>query len=84
MLSVKESKRSVTLEVAQEIEIGQSLWILADNNRGKITIGVIYVLQENLISKNDLKTMYNNISKKISIIQYERQQVPIWETSVLK
>ena len=42
MLAVKENIRTVTLEVAQEKETGQSLWILLDNNRSKIRIGVIY------------------------------------------
>ena len=32
MLAVKENKRSVTLEVAQEKETGKSFSILADNN----------------------------------------------------
>ena len=70
MLAVKENKKTVTLEVGQEKEIGQSFWILLDNNRSKIRIGVIYDPQE-------LKIMYNNISKQISIAQEERQQVLI-------
>ena len=32
MLLVKEDIKTVTLEVTQEKEIGQSLWILLDNN----------------------------------------------------
>ena len=42
MLAVKENIKTVTLEVAQEKEIGQSSWILIGNNRRKIRIGVIY------------------------------------------
>ena len=67
MLTVKENIRTVTLEVAQEKEIGQSLWILLDNNRSKIRIGVTCAPQENVTSNNELKIMYNNISKQISI-----------------
>ena len=70
MLAVKENKKTVTLEVGQEKEIGQSFWILLDNNRSKIRIGVIY-------DPHELKIMYNNISKQISIAQEERQQVLI-------
>ena len=77
MLAVKENIRTVTLEVAQEKEIGQSLWILLDNNRSKIKLGVIYVPQVNVTSNNELKIIYNNISKQISIDQEERQQVLI-------
>ena len=39
--------------------------------------GVIYAQQENVASNNELKVMYNNISKQISIAQEERQQVLI-------
>ena len=77
MLAVKENIKTVTLEVTQEKKIGQSLWILLDNNRSKIRIGVIYAPQENVTSNNELKVMYNNISKHISISQEERQQVLI-------
>ena len=77
MLAVKENIKTVTLEVTQEKEIGQSLWILLDNNRSKIRIGVIYAPQEHVTSNNELKVMYNNISKQISIAQEERQQVLI-------
>ena len=77
MLAVNENIWAVTLEVAQEKEIGQSLWILLDNNRSKIRIGVIYAPQENVTSNNELKIMYNNISKQISIAQQEKQQVLI-------
>ena len=77
MLAVKENIKTVTLEVTQEKEIGQSLWILLDNNRSKIRIGVIYAPQENVTSNNELKVIYNNTSKQISIAQGERQQVLI-------
>ena len=77
VIAVKENIKTVTLEVTQEKEIGQSLWILLDNNRSKIRIGVIYAPQENVTSKNELKVMCNNISKQISIAQEERQQVLI-------
>ena len=36
ILALKENMRTVTLEVAQEKETGQSLWILVDNNSSKI------------------------------------------------
>ena len=51
--------------------------ILLDNNRRVTNTGVIYAQQENVASNNELKVMYNNISKQISIAQEERQQVLI-------
>ena len=75
MLAVKENIKRVTLEVAQEKEIGQSSWIFLDNNRSNITIGIMYVLQEDVTANNELKIMYNNINKQISIVQQERQQL---------
>ena len=77
MLAVKEITKTVTLEVSQENKIGQTLWILLDNNKSKIRIGVIYAPHEDVTSNNGLKIMYNNLSKHISIAQEERQQVPI-------
>lgn len=47
MLAAKKNTRTVTTEVAQEKKTGLSLWILLDNNRSKIWIGVIYVPQQN-------------------------------------
>ena len=83
MLAVKENIKTVTLEVAQEKKVGQSLWILLDNNRSKIRIWVIYTPQENVTLNIELKVMYNNISKEISIAQEERQQVLILGDSML-
>ena len=77
MLAVKENIKTVTLEATQEKEIGKSLRILLDNNRSKIRIEVIYAPQENVTSNNELKVMYNNISKQVSITKEERQQVLI-------
>ena len=71
MWTVKENIRTVTLEVAQEKESGESLWVLLDSNRSKIRIGVIYALQENVTSNNGLKRMDNNIRKQISISKEE-------------
>ena len=42
LLAVKENIKTVTLEVTQEKEIKQSLWILLNKNKSKIRIGVIY------------------------------------------
>ena len=46
MLAVRENTKTVTLEVSQENKIGQTLWILLDNNKSKIRIGVIYTPEE--------------------------------------
>ena len=73
-LAVKENIKTFRLEVAQGKEIGQSLWILPDSNRSKIRIRVIYAPQENVTSNNDLKVMYNNISKQISIAKKKQCQ----------
>ena len=53
------------------------MWILLDNNRSKIRIGVIYAPQENVTPNNELEIMYHNISKQISIAQEEKQEVVI-------
>ena len=53
------------------------MWIFLDNNRNKIRIGVINLPPENVSSNNELKIMYKNIRKQISIAQEERQEVLI-------
>ena len=55
MLAVKKTIKTVTLEVGQEKEIGQSLWILLDNNRSKIKIGVTHAPQEKVTSTMSFK-----------------------------
>ena len=75
MLAVKENIRIVTLEVVQEKETGQSLCILLDNNRTEIRIGVIYAPQENVTSNKELKIMYNNIGKQISVDEIDERQL---------
>ena len=55
MLAVKENIKTVTLEVGQEKEIQEILWMLLDNNRSKIRLGVIYGPQGNVTSNNELK-----------------------------
>ena len=76
MLAFKKSNiKTVTSQVAQEKEIGQSLRILLNNNRSKIRIRGIYASQENVTSNNELKIMYNNISKIFNCTR--RQQVLI-------
>ena len=55
ILAVKENIKAFTLEVGQEKEMGQSLWILLDNNRRKIKTGLIYASQENVTSTMSFK-----------------------------
>ena len=55
ILAVKENIKAFTLEVGQEKEMGQSLWLLPDNNRRKIKTGLIYASQENVTSTMSFK-----------------------------
>ena len=65
------------MKTNKKMPIGQSLWILLDNNRNNIRIGVTYAPQENVTSNNELKLVHNNISKQILIAHEEKQQVLI-------
>ena len=51
------------MKTNKKMPVGQSLWILLDNNRNNIRIGVTYAPQENVTSNNELKLVHNNISK---------------------
>ena len=65
MLAVKKNIKTAAMEVVQEKEIWKMLWILLDNNRIKIRMGLIYASQENVTSNNEFRIMYNNIRKQI-------------------
>ena len=57
----------------------KSLWILLANTKKKITIGVIYALQEKVTPNNKLKLMYEDIREQIKKRIKEKQQILILE-----
>ena len=48
-------------QILERKEVGQSLWLLMDNTRIRLRIGIIYAPQESQSSVNDLKVIYREI-----------------------
>ena len=46
MITAKDTLKTITMQVAQKTEVGQTLWILLNNQKKKINVGVIYAPQE--------------------------------------
>ena len=51
----------------------EALWIVIDNTKVKLRIGIIYAPQESRTSKDDLKEMYSDINEQI-LVAKEKQQ----------
>ena len=48
MITAKDTLKTITMQVAQKTEVGQTLWILLNNQKKKINVGVIYAPQEGM------------------------------------
>ena len=55
LIVVRNSIKTISVEVSRYDEVGQTLWILLNKQRQKIRIGVIYGPQENMTPNNELK-----------------------------
>ena len=74
LIGVRDNIKNISLELKQENNVGQSLWILVRNTKKKIRVGVIYAQQENVTPNNQLKIMYEDIREQIKIGKEEKQQ----------
>ena len=45
LIGVRDNIKNISLELTQENDMGQSLWILVTNTKKKIRVGVIYAPQ---------------------------------------
>ena len=73
-IAVKNTMKKITMQVKQERELGQTLWILLNNQKKKIKIGVIYAPQEGVTPNKELKKRYTSIAEQIIKAKEENQQ----------
>ena len=73
LVAVKKELKGICTVVEKTKEIGQTLWIVINNNRVKIRLGVVYAPQESRTSKENLKKMYDGISDQV-LKAKEKQQ----------
>ena len=75
MIAVRNSIKTISVEVNRYDEVGQTLWILLNNQKQKIRTGAIYGPQENVTPNNELKLLYKTIAEQIEIAKEKYQQV---------
>ena len=67
LIAVRNSIKTISVEVSRYDEVGQTLWILLNNQKQKIRIGAIYGPQEKMTPNNELKLLYKTIAERIEI-----------------
>ena len=75
LIAIKEQLKTIVAEVNREKKIDQTLWVLLNNQKIQVSMGVIYGPQENVTSNSELKKMYESIS--VYIGKNNNQQIMI-------
>ena len=75
LIAIKEQLKTIVAEVNREKKIDQTLWVLLNNQKIQVRMGVIYGPQENVTSNSELKKMYESIS--VYIGKKNNQQIII-------
>ena len=63
IIAVKDTMKTITMQVKQEAQVGQTLWILLNNQKKKIKVGVIYAPQEGVTPNKELKKLYTSVTR---------------------
>ena len=75
LIAIKEQLKTIVAEVNTEKKIDQTLWVLLNNQKIQVRMGVIYGPQENVTSNSELKKLYESIS--VYIGKKNNQQIII-------
>ena len=80
MIAVKDTLKTITMQVKQETEVGQ---ILLNNQKKKkkIKVGVIYAPQEGVTPNKELKKLYTSITEEIIKAKEENQSIIIGDVN---
>ncbi len=73
LVAVREEIKHICTVVEKGKEIGETLWIVINNNQINIRMGVIYAPQESRTPKEDYKIMYSKLEHQLQQAK-ERQQ----------
>ena len=77
MIGVKMELENITTLVNKSNDVGETLWILIDNNRIKLRVGIIYAPQESRTPKEKLESMYEKIDEQILLAKAKEQKLLI-------
>ena len=75
LTAVRNSSKTISVEVNRYDEVGQTKWILLNNQKQKIRIGAMRGPQENVTPNNEQKLLYQMIAEQIEIAKEKYQQV---------
>ena len=65
LVAVKDNIKTVTMQAHKQEQIGEGLWILIENEKTKLKLGLIYAPQENTTPNKELKKMHQDIKDQI-------------------
>ena len=74
-IGVKDTVKTITMQIKQVAEIAQTLWILLNSQKKKIKVGVIYAPQEGVTPNKELKKLYTSKTEEIIKAKAEDQQL---------
>ena len=77
LMAIRKELYGSTIIVDMEEKDGEMIWIVIDNHRIKIRIGVIYAPQESRTMISELKKMYNKITKHVQAAKDNNQKILI-------
>ena len=61
LIAIKEQLKTIVAEVNREKKIDQTLWVLLNNQKIQVRMGVIYGPQENVTPNSELKKLYDQV-----------------------
>ena len=64
LIAINEKLKTIVVEVNREEEIGQTLWVLLNNQKTQVRMGVIYGPQENVTPKKYLRPSWHWIREQ--------------------
>ena len=73
LIGVSNRIKTIVIEAERFTDIGFIEWLLVDNGRIKIRLGVVYAPQETVTSAKELEKMYNNIQHHATIAENDKQ-----------
>ena len=77
MIAVSESIKNVCTIVEKENIVGETMWMVVDNTKIKIRIGVVYAPQESRTKKKQYKELYERVEKQIDEARERGQKLMI-------
>ncbi len=77
MICIKKELENICTVVEKSKDVGEMMWMVMDNSRIKIRVGVVYAPQESRTHKDKLKVMYEKIDEQILLAKEKGQKLLI-------